>query len=253
MKYYEDLVMRGCFSREELTELVGKSSIANNIIYDYQKKGLIKKLKRDYYAVISLETKQAVLSRYQIGANIFSDAYISHHSAIEVYGYGNQVFYECYVATDKRFADFEYDGVVYRRVQKSFDADVVMFGNVKVSSIEQTVVDSIRDYEKIAGLEEVIRCLLLVPGLNENKMLKCLKKNANGYLYQKCGYIFEELREEFQFSPAFFDECEKNASGAKRYLIKGFKENVYQERWKLYTPTTLNSLINKGLSDYNAI
>ena len=174
MKHYEDLVAHGCFSRDELIALVKKPSTANNIIYDYQKKGLIEKVKRDYYAVISLETKQPVLSRYQIGAYMFPDAYLTHHSAFEVYGYGSQVFYECFVATDKRFSDFEYNGVMYRRVPKRTDADVIIHGNVRVTSIEQTVVDSIRDFEKIGGLEEVIRCLMLVPGLNEQKMLECL-------------------------------------------------------------------------------
>lgn len=48
MKYYEELVAYGCFSRNKLIEIVGKPSIANNIIYDYQKKGLIEKVKRDY-------------------------------------------------------------------------------------------------------------------------------------------------------------------------------------------------------------
>ena len=253
MKHYEDLVAHGCFSRDELIELVEKPSTANNIIYDYQKKGLIEKVKRDYYAVISLETKQPVLSRYQIGAYMFSDAYLTHHSAFEVYGYGSQVFYECFVATDKRFTDFEYNGVLYRRVQKNPEADVVMNGNVRATSIEQTVVDSIRDYEKIAGLEEVIRCLMLVPGLNEKKILECLERYNNGFLYQKCGYIFEELKKEFHFSDSFFEECEKKASGAKRYLLKEIRECVYQERWKLYTPASLNSLINKGAGDYDAI
>lgn len=253
MKHYEDLVAHGCFSRNELIALVKKPSTANNIIYDYQKKGLIEKVKRDYYAVISLETKQPVLSRYQIGAYMFPDAYLTHHSAFEVYGYGSQVFYECFVATDKRFSDFEYNGVMYRRVPKRTDADVIIHGNVRVTSIEQTVVDSIRDFEKIGGLEEVIRCLMLVPGLNEQKMLECLDKNDNGFLYQKCGYIFEELSEEFHFSSAFFEECEKKASGAKRYLIKDLRECEYKESWKLYTPTSLKSLINKGVSDYDAI
>lgn len=253
MKYYEVLVRQGSFSREQLIKLVGKSSIANNIIYEYQKKGLIEQVKRDFYVVISLETKQPVLSRYQIGANLFPDAYLTHHSAFEVYGYGNQVFHECYVATEKRFSDFEYNGAVYHRVEKKPDADVIKQGNVRVTSIEQTVVDSIRDYEKISGIEEVVRCIMLIPGLNEEKILACLSRNNIGFLYQKCGYIFNELRNEFQFSATFFEECKKNSSRAKRYLIKESSKNIYSDYWRLYTPKSLKSLINKGVVDYDAV
>ncbi len=253
LKYYEKLVELGCFSREELVKLVEKPSIANNIIYEYQKKGLIEKVKRDYYAVISLETKQPVFSRYKIGEKMFPDACLTHHSAFEVYGYGNQVVHDCFVATKQRFSDFEYNGVFYRRVEKKPDIDVIVYGNVRVTSIEQTVVDSIRDFEKISGLEEVIRCLMLVPGLNEQKILDCIARNENGFLYQKCGYIFEELKKEFHFSSAFFEECESRSSGAKRYLMKNLEENVYKERWKLYAPFSLNKIINKGVADYDAI
>lgn len=253
MKYYEILIEQGSFSREQLTKLVGKESIANNIIYEYQKKGLIEQVKRDYYVVISLETKLPVLSRYQIGSNMFPDAYITHHSAFEVYGYGNQVFYECYVATKKRFSDFEYNGVLYRRIEKKENIDVLQQRHLRVTSIEQTVCDSIRDYEKVAGLEEIIRCLLLIPGLDEQKLLSCLENCNNGFLYQKCGYIFEQLKEEFHFSEIFFEECEKHSSAAKRYLVKGLRENIYHERWKLYTPRSLKALIDKGVADYGAI
>jgi len=253
MKYYEDLLEKGCFSREQLIDIVGKPSIANNTIYEYQKRGLIEQVRRDYYAVISLETKQPVFTRYQIGANLYLNAFLTHHSVFEMYGYASQVFYECFVATEKRFQDFEYNGVIYRRVEKRDNTDIVRTGNVRHTSIEQTAVDSIRDYEKIAGLEEIIRCLRMIPGLNERKVLECLLNSDNGFLYQKCGYIFEELREEFHFSANFFEECEKHSSGAKRYLIKGSEDNIYNSRWKLYTPHSLTDLIDKGVHNYDAI
>lgn len=253
MKYYEKLLAKGYFSREQLTELVGTATVANQVIYEYQKKGLIERVKRDFYVVISMETNQPVLSRYQIGSNLFPDACITHHSAFEVFGYGSQVFYECYVATGKRFYDFEYDGVMYRRVERKPDMEVVQMRNIRVTSVEQTVVDSIRDFEKIAGLEEVIRCMMLVPGLNEQKVLECLERYNNGFLYQKCGYLFEEMQEEFHFSANFFEACENGSSDAKRYLMKESQDNVFHKKWKLFAPASLKCLIDKGVDDYDAM
>ena len=147
----------------------------------------------------------------------------------------------------------EYDGVVYRRVERKQDLDVIQQGNMRITSIEQTVVDSIRDFEKIAGLEEVIRCMMLVPGLNEQKVLECLARNNNGFLYQKCGYLFEEMQEEFHFSVNFFEACENGSSDAKRYLMKESQDNVFHKRWKLYAPASLKGLIDKGVDDYDAM
>ncbi len=245
MKHYKKTVEAGCFTREQLVKCVGSPGAANMLIYDYQKKGLIEKVKKDFYAVISIETKQPVLSRYQLASKMFPDACLSHHSAFEVYGYANQVFYECYVATDKRFTEFEYDGVIYHRVERKPDIDIVQQDKICLTSIEQTVVDSVRDFEKIAGLEEVVRCISLIPGLNEERLLACLRRNDNGFLYQKCGYLFENLK-DFSLSEDFFAECEKHSSKAKRYLMKDFGENIYHDRWKLYAPVTIEKLVEKG-------
>lgn len=245
MKYYEKLLELGCFTREQLVNLVESPAAANMLIYEYQKKRLIEKVKKDFYAVISIETRQPVLSRYQLASKMFPDACLSHHSAFEVYGYGNQVFYECYVATAKRFTEFAYDGVIYHRVERKQGIDVIRQNQICVTSIEQTVVDSIRDFEKIAGLEEVLRCIALIPGLDEKKMLACLENSDNGFLYQKCGYLFENLK-EFSFSEDFFTECKRKSSSTKRYLMKNYDNNVYHKKWKLYAPATIEKLIEKG-------
>lgn len=81
----------------------------------------------------------------------------------------------------------------------------------------------------------------------------CPERNSNGLLYQKCGYLFEQLREEFPFSNQFFDVCRERSSEAKRYLTKDTKEAVFQETWKLYAPPSLKKLTVKGVSDYDAI
>jgi len=90
MKHYEQLIRLGCFSRSSLADVLYCSvNTAATIIQQYLKKGYIERVKHDLYAVISLETKQPIFSRYQIGAALFLDACISRHSAFEVYGYAN--------------------------------------------------------------------------------------------------------------------------------------------------------------------
>lgn len=253
VKHYEKLLEMGCFNRVDLIELTGSPAAATDLVYNYQKRGYIERVKRDLYVVISIETKQPLLSRYQIGSCLFPDACISHHSAFEVYGYGSQVFYECYVATKSRFTDFDYNGVTYHRVEKKIGLEEIKNGKIICTSLEQTVVDSIRDYEKIAGLEEVLRCLMLVPGLNEDRLRDCLIKNDNGFLYQKCGYLFEQMQDSLHISDLFLEMCKRCSSKAKRYLIKGRTDVVFNEKWGLYTPLSLMQLVDKGVIDYNAI
>ncbi|MBQ8588729.1 MAG: transcriptional regulator, partial [Clostridia bacterium] len=176
MKNYEMIVELGCFTLGELAEKLNCCiSTATTLIQKYFKKGYLERVRRDLYVAISIETKQPVLSRYQIGSRLAEDAYLSHHSAFEVYGYANQVFYEVYVATETRFTDFVYNGILYHRTAPKVNADINNINGVKASSVEQTVVDSICDMEKIGGLEETIRSILLIPSLNADKLLEALK------------------------------------------------------------------------------
>lgn len=253
MKHYEKLIELGCFSRQMLAETVGSEPAAASTIYEYLKKGYIERVRHDLYTVISLETKQPVLSRYQIGASLFPDACITHHSAFEVFGYANQAFYETYVSTKSRFPDFDYNGISYRRVSPKRNAVTTMHGTVPVTSLEQTVVDSISDFEKIGGLEETLRCMLLIPALNSTKLLAVLKQYNNGFLYQKTGYLLQELNSSFALPIAFFEECAKFVPVGKRYFIKEKDGLIFHAQWKLYAPASIRSFIDKGVHDYDAI
>lgn len=254
MKNYEKMVELGCFSLGELAKKLNCCiPTAASLIQKYLKNGYIERVRRNLYAAISIETRQPVLSRYQIGSRLAEDAYLSFHSAFEVYGCANQVFYEVYVATKTRFSDFVYNGILYHRTAPKSDASVNTVNGVKVSSVEQTVVDSICDMEKIGGLEEIIRCIMLVPSLNAQKLLEELQNTGNGFVYQKCGYILEGLNTSLHLPDSFFAECAKHISDAKRYLTKEHTGYVWHKKWKLYAPESVKSIVNKGVSDYDAI
>ncbi len=246
MKHYEKLVELGCFSRSELVGMLGCDATAASTIREYLRKGYIERVRHDLYAVISLETKQPIYSRYQIGASLFPDACISHHSALELYGYANQVFYKTYVATASRFPDFEYNGVSYHRVVQKTDAHVVQSGGTRTTDLERTVVDSIADLEKISGLEETLRCFSLIPSLDHTKLLEVLSLYRNGFLYQKCGYLLESLNFSLGLPESFFSECRNHISGSKKYLMKDHNNFVWHEKWRLYAPSDILAITNKA-------
>lgn len=253
MKYYEQLIDLGSFSYMDAVKLTGSKESAKKILNNYAKKGYIEKIRRDYYVAISMETHQPVFNRYQIASNLYSGAYLTHHSAFEAYGYANQTFYNIYFACEKKVRYFSYDGVNYLQTQRNPKADVVNEGNIKLTSIEQTVVDSIKDFDKVAGLEEVLRCIELIPTLDENKLLNCLQNYNNGSLYQKCGYILENIGKSMGITVSFLKECQRHIGESKHYLLKDRNDLIFNEKWKLYTPSKLQTLIEKGTYGYDEI
>lgn len=187
MKHYEKLLELGCFSKNDLEQITGSEAAAKWLCREYQKKGYIERVKRDLYVAISLENQQPIANRYVIASHISNDAAVSYHSAFEFYGYSNQVFYETQVTSESRFRDFEYDGVTYRRIAPRITGGITEINGTRVTTLERTVIDSVNLFEKIGGLEELLRCLALIPTLDEATLLACLAEYESGFLYQKTG------------------------------------------------------------------
>ena len=253
MKYYEKLLELGCFSKNDLVHITGSEAAAKWICQEYQKKGYIERVKRDLYVAISLESHQPIASRYMIASHISEDAIVSYHSAFEFYGYSNQIFYETQVTSGNRFRNFEYDGVIYRYVAPRITGSFSEMNGTRITTLERTVIDYINLFEKVGGLEELLRCLSLIPSLDEIALTDCLAKYENGFLYQKTGYILSAFADSLGLSDSFFTTCKSYLPKGKSYLSRESRGFTWHEEWKLYAPKNLMHIIDKGVADYDAI
>ncbi len=252
MKYLDKLIELGCFSRQDVVDLIGTEKAAHSILNDYVKNGYIDRIRRDLYTAISLETKQPVANRFQIATHVAEDAYISHHSAFEYYGYANQVFHEVFVSTKSRFTDFSFDGITYTRVSPKIDSGIVTTNTeIRVTDLERTVIDSIYSFEKIGGLEELLRCLLLVPSLRDDRLIIYLDEYGQSNLYQKSGFLLEEFAEQLGLKKSFFDYCRSKIPKSKCYLYSEkdtlSKRFVLHGDWLIFAPENIKSILSKGV------
>lgn len=252
MKYLDKLIELGCFSRQEVVDLIGTEKAAHSILNDYVKNGYIDRIRRDLYTAISLETKQPVANRFLIATHIAEDAYISHHSAFEYYGYANQVFHEVYVSTTSRFTDFSFDGITFTRVSPKIDSGVITTNTeIRVTDLERTVIDSIYSFQKIGGLEELLHCLLLVPALQADKLITYLDEYGQVNLYQKSGFLLKEFAEQLGLTKLFFDYCRSKISKSKSYLYSEkdalSKHFVLHKDWMIFAPENIKSILSKGV------
>lgn len=254
MKYYRQMAELGCFSAKQLAgKLACCEATAHSIIQSYVKKNYIARVRQNLYVPLRFETDVPILDKFQIGSQLFPDAYITHHTAFEYYGVANQVYEVVYVATESRFKDFEFDGLLYKRIAPAPNVKIREQFGVKVSTLEQTAIDSIKDLDKLTGLEEVVRCLMLVPSLNSKKLLEILENYNNGFLYQKSGYILQELNSRLHLPESFFQICKERSSNAKKYLTANHKNLTWNKDWGIYAPESLNDIVNKGVYGYDAI
>lgn len=68
-------------------------------------------------------------------------------------------------------------------------------------------MDSVKDMDKIAGIEEVVQDIGSMKCMQEKRVLKYLDLLSNQFLYQKMGFLLYEHKEKMGLSDEFFDTC----------------------------------------------
>lgn len=240
MKYYKELLRKKVFHKSDIDDLTQNSNTSKSFLQQAIKKNLIKRIKHDYYAVISLETDSVLPDRFMIASNICHDSFISHHTAFEYYGYGNQVYEMAFTSSFKKFKEFDFEGIIYECVPEKYDFGVVEKNRVRVTDMERTLLDNIKGIDKYIELEELLQCIDLVMAVDENILLDYLSKYDNIFLYQKAGYILSHF-DDLKLSQRFFDVCKSKIGKSVRYLYHGIKYDnpIYDSYWQLYVPKNL--------------
>ncbi len=244
---FAELSKMNIFTMDDVSKLTGNLKTASSLVLRLSKKGYIKKIKNNLYTCVNVADGQIVASKYHIACAINETAYLSHHSAFEYMGLSNQVFYELYVSSSKRFTTFEFEDLTYRYVPSKCDEGVICPKNtqgIRVTSIERTVVDSIKDFERIAGLEELLNCVSNITFLDENQLKKYLDSYNMQFLYQKTGFILKNYEKQFRLSDEFVNYCKSKIGKSTRYLTKD--SSKYLSEWKLIVPEGIFELTEQG-------
>ena len=247
MDYYISLLKKGCFTREDVAEMVGNLRTADSLLYSYKKKNYIESVRRNLYVAISPESGNPICNAYEIATKIFADAYVSHHAAFEFHGMANQVFSEITVCSRSRFLPFEYDGRIFKYGGVGVEKGIKTVGKVRVTDLERTVIDNIKDFSRIGGLEELLHCLSMITYVDENRLIAYIDAYNNHFLYQKAGYLLS-LFPNMKISEVFFAKCKEGACKSVRYLYDElkFEKSVFVKEWGLYVPNNINELLGKG-------
>ena len=160
------------------------------------------------------------------------------------------MFYEVYVSSETKFNHFEYDHVTYKYVASRMREGVFEAKNttgVRITDMERTVVDSIRDFNKIGGFEELLNCLEGIQHLDEKKLKWYLDIYNTQGLYQRVGYLLDHYRKEMQVSKEFIEYCKGQIGKSRRYLVSEAKDDsFYNSEWELMVPEGLFEITDQG-------
>jgi len=242
MKYYEEMINKKCFTLNDVAIMVGGNiNTAKSLLKDYTKKGFVKSVRRNLYVAISMETNSPVATPYHIASNITDTSYVSNHAAFAYYGYTNQVFHDLSVASETEFKPFEFEMITYTYIFSKINIGIVNENGIKVTDRERTLIDSISDFDKFGGLEELLRCIEMITFLSEDKLIQYLELYNRPVLYQKTGYILEHFMDSMKINLDFINLCQQNKGDSIRYFTKTIPRNQlrFNPKWGLMVPDDL--------------
>lgn len=241
-----------------LPKLVTKEKVIHNFENEKQysnwisnklKRGTYVKIRNNLYALIDPSTNDIYSTRFEIASNITNTSFICYHSALEYYGIANQVFNGVTVGTLTKFNNFIFNDIEFNyKLIKNVDfVNDVVREEIKVTSLERTIIDCIDDITLSGGIEEVLNALEQIKYLNEGKLLEILRIYNKMFLYQKVGYLFEIYNFQLKLSNSFFYTCKTHLTNKVNYFLKDeYNDLILNKNWNLFVPQNIRSRINGG-------
>ena len=200
-----------------------------------KKKWVVRIVKGKYLLVpLSAGVKGEYTEHEFIIASLFEPCYIAYWTALNYYGFTEQVPNKIFVATTKRIKDREILGTkikfVYLSMRKFFGFNNILITNVniKISDKEKTIIDCIDKPRYCGGIEETVKSAYFAKEEIEfEKLIKYALRIGNNAVIERLGFILDFLGLDSKW-------LENKISGSYSVLDPTKeKRGKYNSKWKL--------------------
>lgn len=221
---------------------ISKTKAYQSVFY-LKQKHLIREVEKGKYLVLGFEPYRVLSNPFFIASRIVYPAYISFRSALNHYGFTEQVPFTVYVATTKRKKEIQFDNYHYRYIAisppKFFGYEKQIIGELPVllAEKEKAIVDSLYRLQYAGGFEEVAKALFIAKDeIDNQKLIEYALKMENKTLCSRLGFLLEKYQ--------------MNTEGLKDSLSTSFipvdpdkpKSKVWDRKWRLNVNITDDKL-----------
>lgn len=207
------------------------------------KRRWLQRLEKGKYLILPFEAgREGEWTEHEfiIASYLIEPYYIGFRSALNYYGYTEQISRTVFIASTRRKlkSTLDISGVTYRFVhmldRKFFGTtEVTLDGyRVNISEREKTIVDCLDRLEYCGGVVEVAKALWYGRDeLDFVKMAEYARKSGNRAVSQRLGYLMETLGSGTDEAIAILNENRSNSYAPLDTLAD--RKGRYVERWKI--------------------
>ena len=245
-KVYRNFYQQQIFTLDGARSVLGNYRTAIATARGLASKGYCQRIKGGLYSVIPFEQtpdmeQQHLPNKYIVASRMSKRYFLSHHTALEMYGAADAQFSTVYVTTPQRIPHLHHKGKSYLCVQsKHFFGFHEMEYNgqqILVSDKERTVVDCLRTISYTRGLQELLVALPKLAPLNFEVVYQYIRKINEVSLAAKAGFVLESLQQELH-TPEWFGERLAKMLTKKTYYLDPEKVGLsrHVKEWRLMVP-----------------
>lgn len=218
------------FGVEEVMHLSNwNKSRVYNTLFSLEKKGLIKRIKRNSYAI----AKDLNENLFKISTEVIKPSYISFWSALSFYGFTEQQLKTVQLVSTKQTGKVNIDSFrieITAFQPKRFYGYKKMEGFV-IAEPEKVLVDSLYRLDKCGGLNEFAKCLRNSwKHLNKKRFVDYLVRFNNKSVISRAGFLIENLNLEVKQIERL--QRHKSKSFVNLNPKKG-KSREYNKKWNV--------------------
>jgi len=236
------------FGIEDARAVIEKDT--NKIMSSLMRKKWVLPLKRGLYAIVPLDVgvkgaDSFILHNFVIASHLVEPYYIGYWTALNHYGYSEQIPRTTFIATTKTKMPLEILNASYYfvRIEKKkffgFTEIEVEGWKVNISSPEKTIADCLDHPEHSGGIEEVARAIYFNhEEMDLKKIYSFAKRIGNLTILKRLGYILEVTGLLDNYKDLFSQF--RPSKGYPSFDPISPKKGKYNSRWGLLVNYELN-------------
>ena len=189
---------------------------------------------------------------YLIAGRISDDAVLAYHTAYDFHGVSYSLSNQITFMSKQKIRPFTFQQTEFICLQfpkaliKKNNTQIECITadreglNIKVTSLERTIVDTLDRPDYAGGWEEIWRSAEHIPILNFNKMVEYAILLGNATTIAKLGFFFEQNKEQFHIDEKALATLQSKKPSSVHYLERTKRESgKFIQRWNLIVPNRI--------------
>ena len=223
--------------KQEFPTVTGYNLLARAI-----KSGKVSQVTRGLYASATGRFVNVRHDRFKIAAKLAPDVSFAYHSALELLGVAHSLSSRVQYYSDMKRKEVVFCDNSYKQYHASYEPIMLQtvrataFGEVSVTTKEQTLMDCLYSIGRGGGTEEILRSIasfqyIDVAAIKDRVVL------LNSSSIARIGWVLEQKREEWHVTEKDLNDFRNMLAGNGYRFIPGTTpETNWSNRWRLILP-----------------